>query len=97
MPLPPMDRRAVLIGSSAVALTTAAPAAAPPFAWQNVAPTDAGFTAETRTRLDTCLGSGRAPGLHSVVVVRERQIALERYFEGEDNNWGRDLGRVQFG
>jgi hypothetical protein len=39
----------------------------------------------------------RVWGLHGVLVARGRQIVLERYFEGEDNNWGQALGVVQFG
>jgi CubicO group peptidase (beta-lactamase class C family) len=47
-------------------------------------------------RLDKLIAEKRVWGLHGVLVVRDRQIALERYFEGEDNNWGRSLGVVQF-
>jgi CubicO group peptidase (beta-lactamase class C family) len=41
----------------------------------------------------------RAPrdNVHSVLVVRRGRLAVERYFAGEDQRWGRPLGRVEFG
>jgi CubicO group peptidase (beta-lactamase class C family) len=71
--------------------------AAAPFEWQKASPADAGFTPDLEPRLDKLLADKRVWGLHGVLVARGRKIVLERYFEGEDNNWGQALGVVRFG
>jgi CubicO group peptidase (beta-lactamase class C family) len=93
-----MTRRTVLAsaGAALMAHDTASRAAAP-FEWRAAAPADAGFAPDIEARLDTLIAANRAGGLHGVLVVRGRRIALERYFEGEDNNWGQRLGKVRFG
>jgi CubicO group peptidase (beta-lactamase class C family) len=91
-----INRRAALVGASAL-LTGAGPLAAAPFAWQKTAPADAGFAPDIEGRLDQLIAGKRAWGLHGVLVARGRRIVLERYFEGEDNNWGQQLGLVRFG
>lgn len=73
------------------------PLAATPFEWQKISASDAGFASDFEARLDKLIADKRAWGLHSVLVVRGRHIVLERYFEAEDNNWGRPLGVVRFG
>jgi CubicO group peptidase (beta-lactamase class C family) len=73
-----------------------APLFAASFGWQAVAPADAGFAPDMAALLDKLIASKRAWGLHGVLVVRGRRIALERYFEAEDSNWGQSLGRVSF-
>ena len=35
--------------------------------------------------------------MHGVIVARGGRFALERYFESEDETWGKTLGRVRFG
>jgi CubicO group peptidase (beta-lactamase class C family) len=75
----------------------AGPLAAAPFEWQKAAQADAGFASDIEERLDRLIAGKRAWGLHGVIVARGRRIVLERYFEGEDNNWGRQLGSVRFG
>ncbi|MGD1888297.1 MAG: serine hydrolase domain-containing protein [Cohaesibacteraceae bacterium] len=55
----------------------------------------AGFPADLPNRLDMAFASGLLIGLHSVHVTWRGQTALERYFAGEDENWGRPLGRVE--
>jgi CubicO group peptidase (beta-lactamase class C family) len=85
------DRRKLLIGAAAL---IAPPAAA--FEWQKTAPADAGFAPDMDARLDKLIADKRAWGLHGVIVVRSRRILLERYFEGEDQSWGKRLGSVAF-
>jgi CubicO group peptidase (beta-lactamase class C family) len=92
-----VDRRVFVGGAGAVLVAGRTDAAAAASIFTNVDPASAGFSADMPAKLDKLLASGRAAGLHSVIVARGRQIALERYFEDEDNNWGRDLGRVRFG
>jgi CubicO group peptidase (beta-lactamase class C family) len=73
------------------------PLAAAPFEWRKTSPADAGFTSDLEPRLDRLVADKRVWGLHGVLVMRGRQIVLERYFEGEENNWGQSLGMVRFG
>ena len=73
------------------------PLAAAPFEWRKTSPADAGFASDLEARLDKLVADKRAWGLHGVLVVRGRRIVLERYFEGQDNNWGERLGNVRFG
>src|SRR5262245_22395583 len=93
----PLDRRSVLAGAGATivsGLTGAAVAAAAD--WQAVAPSEAGF-ADLEVRFDKLLADKRVWNLHGVVVARGGRIALERYFEGVQNSWGKLLGRTQHG
>ncbi|MGF1477561.1 MAG: serine hydrolase domain-containing protein [Geminicoccaceae bacterium] len=65
--------------------------------WTYAEPQDLGFDPGLGDKLEAGIRSGLLPGLHSVLVVRSGKIVLERYCEGEDENWGRPLGRVSFG
>ena len=47
-------------------------------------------------RLDLGFRSGLLDGLHAVLAMRHQTMLVERYFAGSDENWGRQLGRVQF-
>jgi len=67
-----------------------------PSEWRKISPGEAGFTSDLEPRLDKLVAEKRVWGLHGVLIVRGRRIVLERYFEGEDNNWGQSLGVVQF-
>jgi CubicO group peptidase (beta-lactamase class C family) len=75
----------------------AGPLAAAPFEWQTAVPVDAGLAPDVEARLDKLIADRRVWGLHGVLVARGRRIVLERYFDGEDNNWGQQLGLVRFG
>lgn len=91
-------RRQLVIGAAATAgSATISPLAAAPFEWQRTSPSDAGFVSDIEAQLDKLAEDKRVWGLHGVVVVRGRRIVLERYFDGEDNNWGQQLGVVRFG
>ena len=85
--MPSLDRRTVLAGAGALAMSRVARAAAPPFAWQTVAPADAGFARQIADRLDKLIANKRVWNLHGVVVLRGRKIVLERYFAGADESW----------
>ena len=67
-----------------------------PFEWQKAAPSDAGFAPDLEARLDKLIAEKRVWELHGVIVARGRRIVLERYFEAEDQVWGKPLGRVKF-
>src|SRR6201991_1913724 len=91
-------RRQIVMGAAAtVGSAMANPLAAAPFEWLKASSSGAGFATDLEARLDKLIAAKRVWGLHCVLVVRGRRIVLERYFEGEDNNWGRQLGVVRFG
>jgi CubicO group peptidase (beta-lactamase class C family) len=93
-----LTRRQVVAGAAAAIGSIMGPSrVAAPFEWRTVSPSEAGFTSELAPRLDKLVADKRIWGLHGVLVMRGRQIVLERYFEGEDNNWGKPLGVVRFG
>jgi CubicO group peptidase (beta-lactamase class C family) len=93
-----IDRRATIAGAGAVFVSQGiSPLVAAPFEWQGAASADAEFAPDMESRLDKLIADKRVWGLHGVVVARGRRIALERYFDGEDNNWGQPLGLVRFG
>jgi CubicO group peptidase (beta-lactamase class C family) len=75
-------------------LTGISPAAS--FDWQPVSRREAGFADDLEARLDKAIADKRIWNLHSVIVVRNGRLVLERYFEGEDNARGRRLGVVSF-
>jgi CubicO group peptidase (beta-lactamase class C family) len=65
--------------------------------WQSVAPEHAGFARDLSEKIDFGVRSGLLPNLHSIVVARHGEIAVERYYRGEDNHWGLPLGEVDHG
>src|ERR1700737_1160574 len=93
-----LGRRQIVMGAAATAGSAMiSPPAAAPFEWLRTSPSDAGFVSDLEARLDKLIADKRVWGLHGVLVIRGRRIVLERYFEGEDNNWGQQLGVVRFG
>ena len=56
----------------------------------------AGFAPDIGDKIDSGVREGRFQNLHGVVVVRGGTLVLERYYAGEDERWGRPLGRVAF-
>ena len=64
--------------------------------WQPISPAEAGFAPDLDARLDKLIADKRVWNLHGVVIVRNGRLVLERYWEGEDANRGRRLGRIAF-
>jgi CubicO group peptidase (beta-lactamase class C family) len=91
-----LDRRAVMIGAAAGCVGAATAAVAPALSQSIAPPQELGFAGDLAEKLDAGVRSGLLRGLHSVVVVRSGRPVLERYYEGEDDAWGRALGRVSF-
>ena len=58
-------------------------------------PQHLGFAPDLDARLETARGAREVSNLHGVVVLRGR-LALERYSTGDDDAWGRPLGRIAF-
>lgn len=93
---PLANRRQLILGAGAALLVPARRASAAT-AWPAaVAPAEAGFAPDLAARLDKAIASKRIWNLHSVIVIRDDRLVLERYFEGEDNARGRPLGKVAF-
>jgi CubicO group peptidase (beta-lactamase class C family) len=90
-----LRRRNLLLGSAAF---LASSAAAQPKGRDlaTVAPDEAGFAPDLSQRLDKLIEAKRAWNLHSVVVLREGRLVLERYFKGRDETFGKDMGEVAF-
>src|SRR5450631_967131 len=92
-----IDRRKLLVGMGAALTAPSMTAAAAPSELRKIAPVDAGFAADLDGRLDKLITAGRAWKLHGVVIIRNGALVLERYDAGEDEIWGRPIGRVAFG
>ncbi|WP_029355874.1 serine hydrolase [Bosea sp. 117] len=60
-------------------------------------PAEAGFAPDLAEKLDHGIRSGLLRSLHAVLVSRHGRLVLEHYGEGEDEAWGRPLGRMAFG
>lgn len=60
----------------------------------SVPPEAEGFVADLGARFDAGVRSGLLRDLHAVVVARNGRVVLERRFDGDDEAWGRPLGRV---
>ena len=86
-------RRAVLraVGAAAVLAHPALRAAGA--GWPREA---SGVAADLGDRLDGGVRSGQLANLHAVFVARHGKLALERYYPGPDEQWGRPLGTVAF-
>lgn len=55
-----------------------------------------GFSSSLERKLEAGIESGLLTGLHAVAVSRNGQTVLEAYYPGEDQNWGKPLGKVAF-
>jgi CubicO group peptidase (beta-lactamase class C family) len=88
------DRRRFLVGAAAL-VGAGTSVRAKSFEWETTAPRDAGFAPDIEARLDQFVATGQS-NIHGVIVARGRRIVLERYFESEDETWGKTLGRVRF-
>jgi CubicO group peptidase (beta-lactamase class C family) len=72
------------------------PSSAAMLDWRRVSSAEAGFADNLETRLDKAVAEKRIWNLHSVIVVRNGRLVLERYFDGEDDARGKPLGVVSF-
>jgi CubicO group peptidase (beta-lactamase class C family) len=88
-----ISRRDMLIAMGAAMGSTAAA----PFAWSPIPAGDAGLAADLGDRIDAAQRNGELRGLHGLLVARRGRLALERYYAGVDETWGRPLGQVAFG
>ncbi|MEM7043892.1 MAG: serine hydrolase, partial [Pseudomonadota bacterium] len=66
-------------------------------AWEITPPEDAGLRADVDEMIDEAFDRNELPDLHAVLVARHGKLVVERYYQGEDESWGRPLGNVVFG
>jgi len=64
--------------------------------WETASILEAGFTWDPGEKLDIAFNKGELANLHSVIVVRDSRLVVERYYEGIDNHWGASLGNITF-
>jgi len=95
--LPLSARRHLLPLLWSLLLTGTVSCAPPPSQWPTTTPEAAGFSADPGNSLDKAFAEGKLAGLHAVVAVRDGKLVFERYYEGEDERWGRPRGTVTFG
>jgi len=95
----PPPCRPLLAAIAAMTLVTGASAGqpAPAAEWPRASLAEAGFAADLGERIDARVADGSFQNLHGVLVTRGGKLVLERYYKGEDQAWGRPLGRVAFG
>jgi CubicO group peptidase (beta-lactamase class C family) len=65
--------------------------------WAVVAPGEVGLDGQRLCALAERLEGAPGDNVHAVLVARRGRLAFERYFAGEDQRWGRPLGRIGFG
>ncbi|GLQ09384.1 6-aminohexanoate-dimer hydrolase [Devosia yakushimensis] len=54
------------------------------------------FDPSLSRKLEAGIEAGLLRDLHAVLVGHRGELALERYYSGEDQNWGQPLGNVTF-
>lgn len=67
-----------------------------PGGWPTATLAEAGLAPDLGERLQAAVRDGRLPNLHAVLVARGGRLALERYYDGEDETIGQPLGRRVF-
>ena len=56
----------------------------------------AGIDSALMVSLTDAIQSGQYPNIHSLLIARDNKLVYEKYFEGNDEQWGQDLGIVTF-
>ncbi|MBT5433144.1 MAG: serine hydrolase [Alphaproteobacteria bacterium] len=64
--------------------------------WQTSAPGELGLDPMALAGIVPHFSQWHAANVHAVLIARHGSLAFERYFEGEDEAWGRPLGRVAY-
>ena len=77
-------------------LLLSAPVSAERFEWQVVEPNTVGLDRAPLDKLVERVSAHPEINIHSILVVKDGKLALEEYFSGADQDWGRDLGTVKF-
>jgi CubicO group peptidase (beta-lactamase class C family) len=64
--------------------------------WPTADPAEVGLNPAPLEELATLIESDDSINIHSVLVVKDGQLVFERYFSGTDQDWGEDLGVVEY-
>jgi len=62
--------------------------------WPTATPTEAGLDGDVLAGLTSQFEAWEEANLHAALIVRHGKLAYEHYFAGQDERWGRPLGRV---
>ena len=65
-------------------------------AWHDASPAREDPAAAIAERVDAGVRDGSLANLHAVLLMRDGDMVMERYYRGSDERWGRSLGQVQF-
>lgn len=83
--------------AGAVMIANAAACAPTPVGeWPRATPAEVGLAPDMGAQIDARVDDGSFENLHAVIVARGGKLVLERYYDGEDEYWGRPRGRVAF-
>jgi CubicO group peptidase (beta-lactamase class C family) len=64
--------------------------------WERASSESVGIAPDLPERLAQGVKSGALANLHGVAIIRQGKLAVESYFTGPDERWGRSLGTVAF-
>jgi CubicO group peptidase (beta-lactamase class C family) len=64
--------------------------------WTIATQAEVGLDPARLCELDAFIGQWPTANIHAVVVVRNGKLVMERYFNGEDQLWGKPTGRMEF-
>ena len=87
-------------GQPAPTGSTATPAPPAPTSatdWPTATPEAVGLDAAPLNALAARIENDPSVNIHSVLIVKGGSLVFERYFSGADEDWGTDLGVVEFG
>ena len=62
--------------------------------WAVGKPSHAGFDPEALASLVADIDKGVLPNVHAVLIEHDGRLVFERYWPGDDENWGQPLGHV---
>lgn len=65
--------------------------------WAVGKPSDAGLDPTALSALVSDIEEGLMPNVHAVLIEHDGRLVFERYWSGDDENWGQPLGRVDHG
>ena len=57
---------------------------------------DVGLNKQIITELVDSIKAGFYPNRHSLLIYKDDKLVLEKYFSGHDENWGTDIGIIQY-
>ena len=58
---------------------------------------EVGIDSSIINKIDTAIINGTYPNIHSLLIVRDNKLVFEKYWPGNDERWGNDLGLIIHG